>query len=90
MTKNTETPAETTAEAQNEALPAEATQQAPEPLTRATLIAAMDAHDAEGERLQLAMAELGLDAKGLKAIRKAEKAATAAREALAKLMGEGA
>ena len=59
-------------------------------MTRAQLLAAMDAHEAEGDRLEAAMAELGLTSKDVRAIRKAEKAAASAREALAKLMGEGA
>lgn len=59
-------------------------------MTKSELIAAMDAHDAEGARLEKAMAELGLDAKALKTIRKAEKAAEKARATLAKLMGEPA
>lgn len=62
----------------------------PDPMTRADLIAAMDAHETEGERLDAAMAELGLTAKDVKAIRKAEKASAAARKVLAELMGEGA
>jgi hypothetical protein len=59
-------------------------------MNKSELIAAMDAHDAEGVRLEKAMTELGLDAKALKAIRKAEKAAEKARATLAELMGEPA
>lgn len=54
------------------------------------LLDAMDAHDTEGERIQAEMAKLGLDAKGVKSIRKQAKALEAAKAALAKLMGEGA
>lgn len=57
-------------------------------MTKSELIAAMDAHDAEGARLEKAMADLGLDAKAMKAIRKAERAAEKARATLAELMGE--
>lgn len=57
-------------------------------MTKSELITAMDAHDAEGARLEKAMADLGLDVKALKAIRKAEKAAEKARATLAELMGE--
>jgi hypothetical protein len=53
------------------------------------LIARIDAHETEGENIQILMTELGLDQKKVKAIRKAEKAADEAKVALAKLMGEG-
>lgn len=57
-------------------------------MNKSELIAAMDAHDTEGERLQKAATELGLDAKAIKAIRKAEAASAKARATLAELMGE--
>lgn len=57
-------------------------------MTTAELIAAMDAHDAEGVRLEKEMTALGLDAKKIKAIRKAEAAAEKARATLRELMGE--
>lgn len=57
-------------------------------MTTAELIAAMDAHDAEGVRLETEMTALGLDAKKIKAIRKAEAAAEKARATLRELMGE--
>lgn len=58
-------------------------------MTTSELIQAMDAHDKEGALLQAVMTELGLDAKKIKAIRKAEAATIAARAKLAELMGEG-
>ncbi len=57
-------------------------------MTTQELITAMDAHDAEGERLQAEMTALGLDAKKIKAIRKAEAATKKAQATLAELMGE--
>lgn len=59
-------------------------------MTTAELIAAMDAHDAEGVRLEKEMTALGLDAKKIKAIRRAEAAAEKARATLRELMGEPA
>lgn len=57
-------------------------------MTTAELIAAMDTHDAERVRLEKEMTALGLDAKKIKAIRKAEAAAEKARATLRELMGE--
>lgn len=51
------------------------------------LLDAIDAHEAEGERIDSAMTALKLTAKDVKAIRKQVKALESAKEALAKLMG---
>lgn len=59
-------------------------------MTTAELIAAMDAHDAEGVRLEKEMTALGLDAKKIKAIRKAESATKKAQATLAELMKDSA
>lgn len=54
------------------------------------LIVAIDAHEAEGAKIDADMTALGLDAKKVKAIRRAEKASAAAKLTLDALMGVGA
>ncbi len=55
--------------------------------TKSELLARIDAHEAEGESITAAMAELGVTAKDMKALRKAQAQAKAAKEALDLLMG---
>lgn len=59
-------------------------------MNTAELISAMDAHDAEGVRLEKEMTALGLDAKKIKAIRKAEAATKKAQATLTELMKDSA
>lgn len=56
-------------------------------MTKQDLLQRIDAHEAEGEAIQAAMTELGVTAKDMKALRKAQKAAEEARKTLNALMG---
>ncbi len=55
--------------------------------TKAELLARIDAHEKETAAIETAMAELGITAKDVKALRKAQQQAEAARRTLAELMG---
>lgn len=59
-------------------------------MTKQDLLARIDAHETEGAAIETAMTELGVTAKDMKALRKAQASAKAAKEALDKLMGIGA
>lgn len=56
-------------------------------LTKQDLLARIDAHETEGAAIETAMTELGVTAKDMKALRKAQKAAEEARRTLNALMG---
>ena len=56
-------------------------------MTKQDLIARIDAHETEGAAIEQAMTELGVTAKDMKALRKAQKAAEDARKTLNALMG---
>ncbi len=58
--------------------------------TKSELLARIDAHEKEAAAIETAMAELGITAKDVKALRKAQQQAEAARVALAALMGSPA
>lgn len=59
-------------------------------MTKQDLLQRIDAHETEGAAIETAMTELGVTAKDMKALRKAQASAKAAKEALDKLMGIGA
>jgi hypothetical protein len=56
-------------------------------MTKAELMALIDQRDELDAKIDAGMTELGLDAKGVKAIRKAAAAKAAAEKTLAELMG---
>lgn len=56
-------------------------------MDKSALLARIDAHEAEGAAIDTAMTELGVTAKDMKALRKAQKAAEEARRTLNALMG---